>query len=359
MRKNPEISVIVPLYNAEKYIDRCIKSIYAQTFTDYEIILVNDGSKDKSAEICRKYAEEDKRITFIDKENEGAGSARNAGIEAAKGKYLAFPDVDDWFEPDMYESLYSVAAKDNYDIVFSGGNYYSQSNGSDPVYSRTSVPPDVCYTSQQECRRNVMDFFPTSTIFDVPWNKLYRRSAIENNVRFSDTRRCQDAMFNIDFYNASTRVASVDRAFYNYIENTVSGVQRKFPKNYIDINVQYFRKLISILDSWGIYEKEIKTHYDTSFAVAVYETMCMFENPRWNMNKAEQKEYILNIMNREDIKSMLSAADIRDDAKEAYRILREGDYRAFIKNYKKEKLKNLIRQNRFIITVYRKLRGNK
>lgn len=360
MQNKPAISVIVPIYNAEKYIERCIKSIYSQTLTDYEVILVNDGSKDSSAEICRKYAERDARITFIDKENGGAGSARNAGIEVAKGEYLAFPDVDDWFEPQMYKELYEIAKGGNFDIVFSGVNFYSKEKNSEPVFLRTVNCVDASFFSADECRKNVMTFFPTSTIFDVPWNKLYKRSvAIDKNVRFSDTRRCQDAMFNIDFYNAATRVTGAAKAYYNYIENDTAGVQRKFPKNYIDINIAYFGKLISILSSWGIYSGDIKRHFDTSFVIAVYETIGMFENPVWNLNRSEKKEYVTNIMHREDIKSLLSDADIREDTAEKYRIITEGDYKAFMRGHTKEKLKNKLRNNRVLIGIYRKLRGNR
>ena len=122
------------MYNVEKFLERCVESIYSQTFTDYEIILVNDGSKDGSLSLCKKLAAKDDRITVIDKENGGAGSARNAGIEVAKGEYLAFPDADDWFEPDMYSDLYSLAKKADYDMVFSGVNYYSASGG-EPKYT--------------------------------------------------------------------------------------------------------------------------------------------------------------------------------------------------------------------------------
>ena len=122
MKNNVAISIIVPVYNAEKYLDRCLNSIYSQTFSDYEIILVNDGSKDNSLSKCYEFAAKDERITVIDKENGGAGSARNAGVKAAKGEYLAFPDVDDWFEPEMYADLYALAKTADYDIVFSGAN---------------------------------------------------------------------------------------------------------------------------------------------------------------------------------------------------------------------------------------------
>jgi glycosyltransferase involved in cell wall biosynthesis len=355
---NPKISVIVPIYNAEKYIDRCMESIYAQSFTDYEIILVNDGSKDNSAEICKKYKEKDDRITFIDKENEGAGSARNAGIEIAKGEYLAFPDVDDWFESDMYEDLYNLAKSGDYDVVFSGANFYNQSEKGDLQFAYTSTCEPVCYKSKDECRKNVMTFFPTSTIFDVPWNKLYKRSvAIDNNVRFSDTRRCQDAMFNIDFYNFISSAASTNKAYYNYIENTVASTNRKFPINYIDINIKYFNKLTGILKSWGVYEGKIKEHYDTSIVIAVYGTLGMFENPVWGLDKEGQKKYLNDILNRQDVQDILADVTIREEEKWKYDILKNHDYNGFMKDYKKEKRKDVLRKNKFIMSVYRKLRG--
>ena len=342
MQKKPKISIIVPVYNAEKHIDRCMESIYAQTFTDYE------------------YAEKDSRIAFIDKENGGAGSARNAGIEVAKGEYLAFPDVDDWFEPQMYKELYDIAVSGNYDIVFSGANYYSKDKNGKTQFSRTVNCEKKSFSTANDCRKNVMTFFPTSTIFDVPWNKLYKRSvAIKNNVRFSDTRRCQDAMFNIDFYNFANSVASIDKAYYNYVENDTAGVQRKFPKNYIDISVIYYKKLISVLNSWSIYNGNIKKHYDTSFVLSVYGDMCMFKNPVWNMSKKEQKKYVTDIMKRKDIKDMLYGADIREDVKEQYRIITEEDYQAFMRLYKIEKLKDIIRNDKVVIGIYRTLKGRK
>lgn len=351
-----KISIIVPVYNAEKYLDRCIKSIYSQTFTDYEIILVNDGSLDNSLALCRKYAESDSRITVIDKENGGAGSARNKGIEIAKGEYLAFPDVDDWFESNMYEELYTLAKSGDYDIVFSGVNNYSQ----DLKFLSTVKCPIVDFKSQDECRKNIMTLFPTTLIFDSPCNKLYKRELIEENgVRFTDLRRCQDAMFNIDFYNAANTVASIDKAYYNYIENTTEGFQRKFPKNYIDIIVIYYSHLKDILTEWGMYNGDIKTHYDTSIVIAVYEAMEALDNPNWNLTKAEKHDFVDNIMERADVQSMLIGASIRDDAKELYRILTEKDEKAFFKNYKRKKFKEKLRRNKIIISIYRLLKGQR
>ena len=358
MENNPKLSIIVPIYNAEKYIDNCMRSIYAQTFTDYEIILVNDGSTDDSNAICRKYQEQDSRVTYIKKENGGAGSARNAGMDAAKGRYLAFPDVDDSFEPEMYADLYTLAESGDYDMVFSGVKYYQQQPDGTLTYSRTQNIKALTYTDRQQCRQNIMEFFPTTTIFDVPWNKLYKRSIVtDNNIRFTDIRRCQDAVFNIDFYNCINSVASIDRAYYRYMENTVADVRRKFPKNYIDIIIYYNTHLMEILRNWGVYDGKIRVHYDSSFVLGVYDCADRYDNPLWGLDRSQQRAYIEDILNRKEITEFLPTAIVRDDVKPTLRILRDKDINQIIRLHKKEQFKERIRQNKLLIGVYRKLKG--
>ena len=358
MENKPALSIIVPLYNAEKFIDKCMSSILAQTFTDYEVILVNDGSTDRSAEFCRRYQTANDRVIYIEKENGGAGSARNLGIESARGEYLAFPDVDDWFSPDMYRELYDLAKSGGYDVVFSGVNYYKQSEGGEPVFSRTQNIEAVSFTSQQECRENIMTFFPTTTIFDVPWNKLYKRSvAAEHNVRFSDTRRCQDAMFNLDFYNHINSAASTDKAYYNYLENTVEDVRRKFPKNLIDINLMYYTRLMDTMTSWGVYSGKIKEHYDTSLVLSVYSTIDRYDNPLWQLNKQEQIGYINDILNRKEIESFLPGALVREDASLKYTLIKNKDVKQIMRLHDREKRRQALRDNKLIMKIYRSLHG--
>ena len=119
---NPEISIIVPVYNVEKYLKRCIDSILNQSFTDFELILVDDGSTDNSGKIIDEYALKDKRIKVIHKENGGQGSARNRGLDIAKGNYIGFVDSDDWIHKDMYKCMYQIINEDNTDIVQIGHN---------------------------------------------------------------------------------------------------------------------------------------------------------------------------------------------------------------------------------------------
>ena len=352
MKRNPEISIIVPVYNAEKYLDGCMRSILSQTFSDYEVILVNDGSTDNSAAICQKYRDADSRVTYLEKENGGAGSARNAGIKAAKGRYLAFPDADDSFEPEMYEKLYALADSGDYDMVFSGVKFYRQTDEGVVFHREQNIAATSCL-GREECRRNIMTFFPTSTIFDVPWNKLYKRSvAKENGIVFPDIRRCQDAAFNLEFFNCIQSAASLDKAYYHYMENTQSDVMRKFPKDYFGIVLIYYRRLIEVFSSWGMYTGEIRRHYDTSVVISAYEAMEMFDNPRWALDRAGQKAYVTDIMDSTELQGLLEGADIREDAVWMYDIIRKKDYDAFMKRYRRKKRKEKLRENQLLMKIY-------
>ncbi len=120
MNQNPRISVIVPVYNVEQYLPRCVESILAQTYENLEILLVDDGTKDNSGAICDAYARQDARVKAIHKKNGGLSSARNAGIDAATGEYLSFVDSDDWIEPDMYEKMMALMEKYSVRLVCAG-----------------------------------------------------------------------------------------------------------------------------------------------------------------------------------------------------------------------------------------------
>ncbi len=173
------ISVIVPIYNMEKYLERCIKSIRMQTFREMEIILVDDGSWDHSRQLCDQYAAEDRRIKVIHKPNGGLVSARQTGIRAAKGKYIAFVDADDWIEKNMYQNLYSVAEEHHADVVMEGlkeeicGNFREIKN----------MIPEGIYSSEEERKyiwQNMLsceDFFCMG-ILPYLWNKLFCRELV-------------------------------------------------------------------------------------------------------------------------------------------------------------------------------------
>ncbi len=208
-----KISVIIPVYNAEKFLHKCLDSVLNQTFKDYEIILVNDGSKDNSGAICDEYAEKYDFIRAFHKENGGASSARNYGMKLAQGEYINFVDADDWMELDMYEKLVN-AAGDGVDLVMcnckrpDGNGGYTEFNYNLPsgYYDREQILKYIypCLIMQEH-----MDFNPLI----APWGKLYKRSLLaDNDIYFDEELRfCEDELF-------SAIVSEKMQSFY-YLNN--------------------------------------------------------------------------------------------------------------------------------------------
>ena len=141
----PELSVIVPVYKVEKYLSKCIDSILAQTFTDFELILIDDGSPDRCGEICDEYAAKDSRIIVIHQQNKGVSAARNAGLEIAKGKYIGFVDSDDWIEPEMYQILIATANETASELVICGSKQRDESG----AFLRNDFPSKGVYDREQ------------------------------------------------------------------------------------------------------------------------------------------------------------------------------------------------------------------
>lgn len=240
------VSVIVPVYNAKHTLKRCIDSIAGQTLQDVEVILVDDGSTDGSGQECDKYAENDKRIQVIHKENGGLVSARKAGVRAAKGKYIGYVDSDDWIEPCMYESLYDIAVKDDADMVCSGyileGNYISK---------EYDTIPEGCYTGDK--RRELLD----SLIFNMNERdlglrgslccKLFRREMIEtvqekipDEISYSEDKLCV-----LTFALECKCISVVRQAWYHYIINNASMTQAPNTDYLSKVNAVY-KYLVSL-----------------------------------------------------------------------------------------------------------------
>ena len=166
-----KISIIIPIYNVEKYLDRCLKSVTSQTFQDFECILINDCSTDKSWEICNNFTKFDKRFKVIhNKHNEGSSLARKTGLNNSKGDYILFVDSDDWIEPDMVEKMYNKAISDNCDIVYC--DFVRFSNSGENLVSNI----DVTKMAKNDIIKNIFSYkFPWNI-----WNKLIKRELFDN-----------------------------------------------------------------------------------------------------------------------------------------------------------------------------------
>ncbi len=209
MDQNVLISVIVPVYNVEQYLSRCVDSILAQTYENLEIILVDDGTPDSSGAICDTYAAVDPRIQVIQKENGGLSSARNAGIAIAKGEYLGFVDSDDWIEPTMYAQLLSLARKYAVKLVCGGRYDFSSRTGRKTV---GLCPEREEVISGMELLGRV---FTWDNCDSAAWDKLYHRSLFAD-IRYPLGQISEDVAVFYKLAELVDRAAMCDQPLYNY-----------------------------------------------------------------------------------------------------------------------------------------------
>ena len=208
MKEQPQASIIVPVYNVENYIERCLNSLVNQTFKDIEVITINDGSTDKSLELLNKYAKEDIRISVIDLGDEGVSYCRNLGIEKANGKYIMFVDSDDWIDSSMVEVMYKKAEENKLDLVMCSYIREFKDHSKEKIFN---LPQEIIYKDNEvknELLRKLVG--PIKEELSNPemldalgtvWGKLYRADILkENKIKFVDLKEigsAEDTLFNI------------------------------------------------------------------------------------------------------------------------------------------------------------------
>lgn len=208
-----KLSIIVPVYNVEKYLPKCLESLIKQTLNDIEIICVNDGSMDNSLAILKEFASKDSRIRIIDNQHQGVAKTRNTGIEQSTGEYIGFVDSDDYIDIDFFEKLYNSATKSNSDIAIASilkhKNFFN-------IYNAKYTKEETAITIQDKiklCEDKKHFFF-------YAWNKIYHSGFIkENNIKFSEGQIYEDVMFAIKALYYSNKIISVYGTKYHYIEH--------------------------------------------------------------------------------------------------------------------------------------------
>ena len=237
MNTTPKISVIFPVYNTEKYLRRCIDSILSQTFTDFELLLIDDGSKDSSGTICDEYAAKDNRVRVFHKANGGVSSARNLGLDNVKGEWITFVDADDFIPCDSLKSLYNNNSED---LIIGHFQYHN----SDDLFG---LPCGESYVEQKDFGK-FLSLNIDSTLFRVPWCKLYKSEIIDKqNLRFN-----------------CSLVFGEDTIFVNsYLLHSNSiRVCKEYCYNYYSIGDDYIKKYIKYSDTIYYYYEELKSSYN-------------------------------------------------------------------------------------------------
>ena len=223
-----KVSVIIPVYNVEKYLRRCLDSVINQTFRDLEIICVNDGSTDSSAEILEEYKSKDERIILLNQKNKGQGNARNSGLRIAKGEYIGFVDADDWICLDFFEKLYKVAKKYDADVACAE---IKRPHANGKVSNKLRFKKEeVLHTYTKKYAANNM---PRQCYV---WNKIYKKAELERqNLFFKDGVLFEDIYFIIRFIYFSHTLVTIPGVFYYYWANNKSVTRAMRDKNQIDL----------------------------------------------------------------------------------------------------------------------------
>lgn len=249
------ISVIVPVFMVELYLDYCIQSIVNQTYRNLEIILINDGSPDQCPQICNEWAEKDSRIIVIHKENGGVSRARNAGIEKATGRYLVFVDSDDFLEPLYIEYLYRALCDTGADI--SECRYTRNPDLPETAAAGTIMSQPVLQTPEEALR---IWSRPEHQQFNlVVWNKMYR-SELVGEIRFAaDFHGGEDVLFTCLVFGKSRIIARIDNELYHW-RDTPSSLSKQFPENFLHSMELLFSALEYLEQKYPSVATECKTH---------------------------------------------------------------------------------------------------
>lgn len=250
-----KISVITPVFKVENYLRKCVDSILEQTFTDFELFIVDDGSPDSCGVIADEYAKKDSRVHVIHKENGGAPSARNAGIMEAKGEYFYFPDSDDWLEPTYLQELYDCARRTKAQLVISGYTMEYYEDGKNQSYV---VAPDAQnYGTQTMVRNNIHNYFD-NMMMAVPWNKIYDASYIRNaNILFPNLK-WDDLHFNLEVIINIERVAVCSSAGYHFFRSREgSETTTVFDGMLYQKRKEQFEHIMKVYKHWNIRDPQI------------------------------------------------------------------------------------------------------
>ncbi len=245
------VSIIMPVYKVEDYVGKTIKSVLAQTLSDFEFWAVDDGSPDNSGKICDEYANKDARLRVIHQKNQGAPAARNAALELATGKYVYFIDSDDWIESDMLEKMVELAEKNHADLIVTGFCMEYYQNGSDITYKTPC--PDKVYPSIEDFRRDACHFLNNS-LLSLPWNKLFLMENIQRKqLRFKNTK-WDDHHFCMDYLMDCKNVVLSSMTDYHWYRSR-KGSETMI--NYSDVKmfdkrVEHYQHILDLYKHWEI-----------------------------------------------------------------------------------------------------------
>ncbi|MBQ6526742.1 MAG: glycosyltransferase family 2 protein [Clostridia bacterium] len=260
---NVTVSVIMPVYGVEDYVGGAIESIQAQTLTDWELFCVDDGSKDRSGEVCDSYAAKDPRIHVIHKENGGAPSARNVAIDQAEGKYLYFCDADDWAEKTMLADMVRIAEENGSQLVVAG--FYIDTFYSDTEkFTQSQEVPSRVFATQREFREHAHELFDQNLLY-TPWNKLFLASYIKDNKLYFPQTFWDDFPFNLSVVRDIEKVAVTSEKYYHFIRKREESETARYRSDMYEKREEEDGWMKDLYAYWDVSSPESKEFLDRRY----------------------------------------------------------------------------------------------
>ncbi len=272
MNEQPLVSIILPTYNVEQYLEFCLESIDHQTYTNYEVLIIIDGAKDSSYDIAEKYSGNHPKFSVFWQENQGSGPARNNGLDRAKGDFIMFVDPDDWIEPDCLEKLLFAQQEANFDFTIAQKIECFFDANNHLLSKRKAQTYPFEYRDQKSCREHYLQLYDWG-LLGAPTRKLYRLSIIrDNGIKFPDYRRSQDIVFNYRYYNYIHSIKSIDYNGYDYRMPLVNSTG-KFRKEYYQTVAIIYSDIKVLHRNWGVSlnEEALATHLFTANMYAYFQ----------------------------------------------------------------------------------------
>ncbi len=287
---NPVVSIIIPVYNGEKYIDACMECALNQTYKNIEIIAVNDGSKDNSREILDSYAQKDERVKVIHQENKGLSGARNAGIHAASGKYVIFFDVDDTFELTVIEDNIKLAEENQADVVMFCFWYYEV----DTKQLKPNAMERLFVGNAKEYFEEYLIPTMDTEVFNAPWNKMIRKELLDSNELYFDTRYpiYEDIIFASNLLNITNKIVVNNQMYYKYFVRSSGSLITRFYETFFNSVTQYYKNAMKYCANYENNEKQ-----KARFA-KLYATLTIMHLKQISCRKELSKERKLQLIKR-------------------------------------------------------------
>lgn len=302
---NDLISVIVPVYNVEKYLNKCVESICSQTYDHLEIILIDDGATDHSGAMCDAFAATDKRITVVHKENGGLSDARNTGISVANGEYICFFDSDDWVEIDLLEKAYDSIRKSDADVAIWGfAKEFVDEQGGVLRSETLKKPTFVCSRKKKD-----YDWFADNVglaMVGYAWNKLYRRSIlVENKLAFEKgVSLVEDMLFNSRALAIAHAIVFVDTIGNHYVQRKRETLGAKFYPDFYELKIRACKARETLLKVYGADEEKAYRIMESSYFAAV-KSSCRMVCQTNSLTRRDKRNYMKQVCETEEARTVI------------------------------------------------------